>query len=91
MPEGKDNDLAREYVIVDVVANAIKLEAAKVGILVRCAALSNAWLQCQEPCCRLKVVGDGAGCRWSIGGPPLRSSLKLSQCLRRDFDRKHDG
>jgi hypothetical protein len=44
MPERKNHNLSRKDVIVDIVANAIKLEAAKLGILAGGAALPDAGL-----------------------------------------------
>ena len=89
VPERKNDYFARMHVVVDVVANAIELEAAKIGILAGCAALADARLNGEELRCSLEVVGYGSGCRRSIRGPPSCCSFKLDQCPRRDFDGKH--
>ena len=89
MPERKDHNFPRNDVVVDVVANTIKLEAAKLGILSRRAALPDARLQSEQLGGSFKVFGDRTRRGRSVGGPPHGRSFELSKCSRRDFNGEH--
>lgn len=89
MPERENHNLAGKDVVVDVVADTIKLEAAQLGILAGSAALADARLQSEQPGSSLKVLGNRTRRGRSIDSPPLGRTLKLGKRARRDFDGKH--
>jgi hypothetical protein len=89
MPERKNHNLAGKDVVVNVVANPIKLEAAQLGIFSRSTALPDAWLKSEQLGGSLEVFGDRAGCGGSVGSPPLSCSFELSKRPWRDFDGEH--
>jgi hypothetical protein len=89
MPERENYNLSGKDVVVDVVANTIKLEAAQLGILSRGAALPDAGLKSEQLGGSLEVFGDRAGSCGSVGSPPFSSSFKLRERSWRDFDGEH--
>lgn len=89
MPDRKNHNLPGKDVVANVIANAIKLEAAQFRILSGSAALPDARLKSEQSSSSLKVLRDHPGRGGSVYRPPLCCTFELSKRARRDFDGKH--